>query len=58
MAIVDVELYGDGTAGFALAVAPAMRRKRIGTQVLSDLTTLSELAGVTVPPGLAFVSRV
>ena len=46
VAIVDVESYDDGTAGIALAVAPAMRRKGIGKQVLSDLKTLSELAGV------------
>lgn len=46
--IVDVERYGDGTAGVALAVAPAMRGKGIGRGILSSLDTLDELAGVKV----------
>src|SRR3546814_19058243 len=38
--IVDVERYDDGTAGIALAVAPAMRGNGIGTRILSSLATL------------------
>jgi len=44
--IVDVERYDDGTAGIALAVAPAMRGKGIGRRILSSLETLDELAEV------------
>ncbi len=45
-ALVDVESYDDGTAGFALVVAPSMRGKGIGRRVLSDLETLGELSAV------------
>src|SRR3546814_13530431 len=44
--IVEVERYDDGTAGSALAVAPAMRGNGIGTRILSSLETLDELAEV------------
>ncbi|WP_149194801.1 GNAT family N-acetyltransferase [Luteimonas suaedae] len=44
--IVDVERYDDGTAGLALAVAPAMRGKGIGRRILSNLQTLDGLAEV------------
>ena len=44
--VVDVEQYDDGTAGIALAVAPAVRRKGIGRRILLDLETLDELTEV------------
>lgn len=46
VAIVDVESYGDRTAGFALVVAPTARRKGVGRRVLCELVTLEELAWV------------
>jgi RimJ/RimL family protein N-acetyltransferase len=43
---VDVERYDDGTAGIAVAVAPAMRGQGIGKRILSNLETLDDLAEV------------
>lgn len=44
--LVDLELYPDGRASFAIALDPARRRRGLGTAVVAALVKHTTLAGV------------